>query len=111
MSLRLADDSSELHWRVSSEWHWVEPVDPRVNANGDFSQRGKASAARVNSSASLRADWKANLGGIRKIDFYGKLSLRLLGIGRIEFRDYVARQVLSFSICPPDAVHFRREDL
>src|SRR5439155_8388751 len=101
---------SSSQW-ISSEWHRIQPVEPRMHADRDFSKGGESTSARINSRGALGADWKANFGGMIKINLYRKLSLRLHRVCRIELRNDVAGQVLPLSVGPPDTVHFRRKDL
>src|SRR5271155_3282068 len=104
--------SKSSSWQsVSSEWHGVQPVQPRVQANRDFSKCGEAPSAGINGRSALRPNGKPHLGRVIKVNLHGKFSLRKVRVRRIELRDYVARQILSFSVCPPDAVHFRPKHL
>src|SRR5271155_3908562 len=97
--------------RISSEWHRIQPVEPRVHADGDFSKRGESPSAGINGRSSLCADWKPHRSRVFQVDLHGKLSLRLVRVCRIELRDDVARKILPFAVCPPDAVYFCHKNL
>src|SRR4029077_4265973 len=77
-----------------------------MHADRDFPQDGEAAPARINRGGALRTDRKPNLGRVLKINLYGKLSLGLHGVSRIELRNNVAGEVLPFPVGPPDTVHF-----
>src|ERR1700757_4335687 len=84
-ALALRADSFEPHpsQRLSSERHGVQPVEPGVYSDRNFSKRGEATVTRINGCDALRADGKSQLRRVIGINLYRKFSLRLLRICRI----------------------------
>src|SRR5450631_1653442 len=101
---------SSARW-ISSEWHRIQPIEPRMHADRDFSQSGKTTSACINGGGALSANRKPDLRRVLQINLYRKFSLRLHRVCRIKLRDDVAGQILSFSVGPPDTVHFRLKNL
>src|ERR1700741_961065 len=98
---------------VASEINRVEPVQPRVGSDRNLAQRrpGAVFAAGVDCRGALRADREVRLIRTVKNDLHGVLALRNIGCRLLEFRNFIARKILTHAIAAPDAVNFSREDL
>jgi hypothetical protein len=70
---------------LSSEWHGVQPVEPRVHSNRDPAENDEATViAGVDGRPALRADGKSGLITAIQIDLHGKLSLGKLRVCRLK---------------------------
>ena len=103
-----------IHARMlPSEGHRVEPVEPRMRADRDFSQRSPRTtlSARVDRRGALRADRKFPLLRIVQDYFDRVLALRDVWSCLLKLGNFITWQILSLSITPPDAVDLGLEDL
>src|SRR5271166_6782011 len=109
MSLRFA--SGAAHGGEQSHIERIQPVEPGMRADRDLAQHREPASAGVDRRHAMRADRKLLLVLVIEVYLHGELAERLMRIGRVEPRQYVAWQVLPRRIRAPDLAHCSLKDL
>src|SRR5271166_273841 len=100
-----------IHGGEQSHIQWIQPVEPGMRADRDLAQHGEPPAAGIDRRHAVRSDRKPLLVVVIEMDLHGELAERLVWVGRVKSRQYVAWQVLPRRIRAPDLPHGSLEDL